>query len=116
MAETHTETIDFYWRPGCPFCIALRRRLRKERLPLREINIWEDGAAAARVRDITGGDETVPTVAVGSVAMVNPRSAEVVEAVRDQAPRLLEQRAQAAEPPARGPRAWLARLSAWCGR
>ena len=30
-----TDCVEFYWRPGCPFCIALRRRLRGSGLPVR---------------------------------------------------------------------------------
>ncbi|WP_373279643.1 glutaredoxin domain-containing protein [Gordonia rhizosphera] len=60
------------WRPGCLFCARLRRGLRRRDIPTTESNIWDDESAAARVRNVTGGDETVPTVFVGSVAMVNP--------------------------------------------
>jgi glutaredoxin len=55
-----------YWRPGCPYCAMLRLGLRSARVPAEWVNIWEDRAAAARVRAITGGDETVPTVVVGT--------------------------------------------------
>lgn len=61
-----------YWRPGCPFCAMLRLGLRSARVRAEWVNIWEDTAAAARVRAITGGDETVPTVVVGAQAIVNP--------------------------------------------
>ncbi|TQN33248.1 glutaredoxin [Haloactinospora alba] len=78
------DEVRVYWRPGCPFCYALRLglRLRRLPLPLRETNIWEDASAAGRVREITGGDETVPTVVVGSTTMVNPRPGAVVAAAR----------------------------------
>ncbi|RNL80589.1 glutaredoxin family protein [Halostreptopolyspora alba] len=105
------DSVAFYWRPGCPFCFALRRKLRKERVPLREVNIWTDESAAARVRAITGGDETVPTVVVGPRAMVNPSAAEVIDAARAHAPHLLQPRDHSADAP-RGPRGWLARLRA----
>ncbi len=48
-------------------------------MPVRRVNIWEDEQAAATVRSITGGSETVPTVVVGEVAMVNPRASEVID-------------------------------------
>jgi len=48
-----------HWRPGCPYCATLRLGLRSARVPATWVNIWEDRAAAARVRAITGGDETV---------------------------------------------------------
>lgn len=103
------DSVVLYWRPGCLFCFMLRRNLRKQRLPLREVNIWTDKSAAARVRATTGGDETVPTVVVGPRAMVNPSAAEVLDAARTHAPHLLQQRDPSADTP-RGPRGWLARL------
>lgn len=82
--------VEFYWRPGYPFCMALRRPLRHSGLPLREVNIWNDPRAAARVRTATGGDETVPTVFVGGHALVNPSFRQVKTAVREHAPELLD--------------------------
>jgi glutaredoxin-like protein len=84
-----TETmVEFYWRPGCPYCLALRGPLRRSGLPVREINIWEDPKAAARVRSVAGGNETVPTVFVGTHAMVNPSMRQVLAAVREHTPDL----------------------------
>lgn len=85
-----------YWRPGCPFCWHLRTGLRRRRLPTREVNIWTDPEAAATVRGIAGGNETVPTVVVGDVAMVNPSPEQVLDAVRTQAPELLDHQAVSA--------------------
>ncbi|MFN2496112.1 MAG: glutaredoxin domain-containing protein [Pseudonocardiaceae bacterium] len=84
-----TETvIEFYWRPGCPYCSALRGPLRRTGLPVRGINIWEDPQAAAWVRSVAGGNETVPTVFVGTHAVVNPSMGQVLAAVREHAPDL----------------------------
>jgi mycoredoxin len=94
---SETTTIEFYWRPGCPFCSALRRPLRRSGLPVRKINIWDDPAAAARVRSVAGGNETVPTVVIGKHALVNPSYRELEAAVRRFAPALLDQ-ARSAEP------------------
>ncbi|MDT7796986.1 glutaredoxin domain-containing protein [Amycolatopsis sp., V23-08] len=74
--------VEFYWRPGCGFCAALDRPMSKSGFNVRKINIWEDPSAAARVREVANGNETVPTVIVGSVAMVNPSFAEVEAAVK----------------------------------
>ncbi|MEV4599347.1 glutaredoxin domain-containing protein [Amycolatopsis sp. NPDC049253] len=74
--------VEFYWRPGCGFCAALRRPLMASGLNVKEINIWEVPGAAERVREVAGGNETVPTVIVGSTAMVNPSFAEVEAAVK----------------------------------
>ena len=84
------DEIEFDRRPGCPFCAILRGRLRESGLPVREINIWEDSEAAARVRSVTGGDETVPTVFVGQRALVNPNMDELAEVVRREAPHLFD--------------------------
>lgn len=99
MTTGHDRTatvIEFYWRPGCPYCMALRGPLRRSGLPVREINICEDPQAAARVRSVANGNETVPTVFAGTHAMVNPSMGQVWAAVRDHAPDL----AAGAEPKA----------------
>lgn len=97
-----TDAVEFYWRPGCPFCMALRRRLRRSGIPFREVNIWEDPDAAARVRAVAGGNETVPTVFVGERALVNPSIGQLTELVRHAAPDLLDQ----VEPRRRRRRYW----------
>lgn len=84
------DAVEFYWRPGCPFCMRLRGKLRKTGLPVREVNIWEDAEAAARVRAVANGNEVVPTVFVGEAALVNPGIGEVETAVREHAPALLD--------------------------
>lgn len=87
---THTEpVVRFYWRPGCPFCVALRRRLDKRGIPFEPINIWEDPDAAARVRSVADGNETVPTVFLGDRAMVNPSVDQVESVLREVAPHLV---------------------------
>ena len=84
-----------YWRPGCPYCARLLGDLDRIGLPIAKVNIWEDAGAAATVRAIAGGNETVPTVVVGNTvvvgdtAMVNPRAAAVLDAARRHAPDLL---------------------------
>lgn len=52
-------------------------------------NIWERPEDAAIVRSIADGNETVPTVIVGPVAMVNPSIELVRRAVSEHAPHLL---------------------------
>jgi glutaredoxin-like protein len=78
--------VTVYWRPGCPYCRRLRRDLRRVGLPAREINIWEDPAAAAAVRSVTGGNETVPTVMVADRALVNPAAFAVAAELSRAAP------------------------------
>jgi mycoredoxin len=78
-----------YWRPGCPYCMNLRLRLRFSGLTYTEVNIWRDPGAAALVRSVADGNETVPTVTVAGRAMVNPSTRQVVRAVTAHAPHLL---------------------------
>lgn len=66
-----------YTRPGCPYCVALRAGLRCSRVAYREVNIWDDPDAAAFVRSVANGNETVPTVTIGTNAMVNPTARHV---------------------------------------
>jgi hypothetical protein len=87
----------------------LRFGLRGARVPAEWVNIWEDSAAAARVRDITGGDEIVPTVVVGTKSLVNPSAGQVAAALRETQPGAL--------PPARSRTAsWLARVAGLASR
>lgn len=81
----HAEVV-VYWRPGCPYCMKLRLRLRLAKLRRTEINIWRDPDAAAYLRSVADGNGTVPTVTVGGKAMVNPSMRQVQEAVRAQTP------------------------------
>jgi glutaredoxin-like protein len=77
-----------YWRPGCPYCVALRLRLKLSRLRYSQVNIWKDPDAAAFVRSVADGNETVPTVTVDGEAMVNPSAGRLIAAVRARAPHL----------------------------
>ncbi|MFC8453534.1 glutaredoxin domain-containing protein [Kitasatospora sp. NPDC057223] len=78
-----------YWRPGCVYCMKLRLRLRFTRLKYTKVNIWRDRDAAAFVRSVADGNETVPTVTVGGEAMVNPSKRQLMAAVEQYAPHLL---------------------------
>jgi mycoredoxin len=66
-----------YWRPGCPYCIRLRTMLGRDARWLHWVDIWADPEGAASVREVTGGDETVPTVIAGDRSFINP-SVDVV--------------------------------------
>ena len=74
--------VTVYWRPGCPYCARLRENLRVLGVPTREINIWADKSAAATVRELAGGSETVPTVVIGGRGYVNPPASAVLAEVR----------------------------------
>ena len=83
------QAVDFYWRQGCGFCMALDRGLTKAGIPMNKLNIWDDPAHAQTVRSIANGNETVPTVVVGSTSMVNPRVSQVIDALQREAPHLV---------------------------
>ena len=72
MTEPRVDAIDFYWRPGCGFCIRLDRSLSKAGIPMTKRNIWEDPDGASVVRTHARGNETVPTVVIDDVALVKP--------------------------------------------
>ena len=95
-----SSTLTVYWRPGCPFCTGLLRSLERTGLEPELRNIWEDDDAAAFVRSVAGGNETVPTVTVADHAMVNPTGAEVLQALAEIAP---EELPEGVEPPTPGP-------------
>jgi glutaredoxin-like protein len=79
--------VTVLWRPGCPFCALLLRRLEGTGLRFDRVDIWEDAVAAAWVRSVADGNETVPTVQVRggdpsrAVALVNPTATQVLDAL-----------------------------------
>lgn len=75
--DNDTNTIDFYWRPGCPFCSMLERGLAKKDISYRKLNIWDNPDHAAFVRSAANGNETVPTVSLGGESLVNPSVRQV---------------------------------------
>lgn len=92
--------VTVYRRPGCGFCSALVRSLERHGLAFERVDIWEDEDAAAYVRSVADGNETVPTVRVGDHALVNPSAGEVLAAVAEHAPEHLP---EGYEPPRPGP-------------
>jgi mycoredoxin len=76
--------ITVYWRPGCGFCGSLFRQLEHHGIAHDRVNIWHDDQAAATVRSIARGHETVPTVTVGDIGLVNPALGEIVAALESQ--------------------------------
>ena len=89
LMSDQIEAVDFYWRPGCGFCMALDRSLTKAGVPMNKLNIWDDANHAETVRAHANGNETVPTVVIGQTALVNPRLGGVIEALRTEAPHLV---------------------------
>ncbi|QII05175.1 hypothetical protein BH93_07095 [Rhodococcoides fascians A25f] len=67
-----------YWRPGCIFCLRLRVALLLRGKKAVWTSIREDPAAAARVRSVNDGNETVPTVFAASEHRTNPNPSWVI--------------------------------------
>lgn len=83
------DSVTVYWRPGCGFCRSLFRQLEDSGLAFERVNIHEDPTAAAFVRSVANGNETVPTVRVGDVALVNPTGPDVLATVAEERPDVL---------------------------
>jgi mycoredoxin len=81
--------VDVYWRPGCGYCSMLARALSHAGVAVRPYNIWEDDEARAFVRSHNRGNETVPTVAVGTHVFPNPNPARLIEFLRAEHPALV---------------------------
>lgn len=87
--------VTVMWRPGCPFCALLLRRLEHTGLVFDRIDIWDEPAAAAWVRTVADGNETVPTVRIAgedpdaAVALVNPTATAVLDQLARLAPEQL---------------------------
>jgi len=64
--------VVIYWRPGCVYCARLRGRLRRAGRRAMWVNIWQDEEAAAFVRSVNDGNETVPTVVIDDRTITNP--------------------------------------------
>lgn len=76
-AEARTEAAVrgvplIYWRPGCTYCFRMRVALGMIGRRAVWVDVSGDDRASARVREVNGGNETVPTVFVADDAHVNP--------------------------------------------
>lgn len=89
ITEESPDAIHFYTRGGCPISAYLSRRLQRLGFPLEYHDIWADPAAAAFVRSVARGYETVPTLVIGDVSLVAPSVGQVVTATTERAPHLL---------------------------
>jgi glutaredoxin len=95
---TRADTVIFYWRPGCGFCMSLERGLHRAGIELEKRNIWDEPAHAATVRSIANGHETVPTVVIGEAELVNPSTADVLRTMAEVAPHLVPEGLEIPEP------------------
>ena len=76
--------VTIYWRPGCTYCLRMRSVLGRMGARAAWINIWQDADAAAFVRSVNDGNETVPTVVIDGVPHTNPDPALVRQALAGQ--------------------------------
>lgn len=67
----------------------LRRGLERAGIETVDHDIWQDPDDAAIVRFHADGNETVPTVVIGDVGLVNPTVGQVAEHLEHFAPHLL---------------------------
>lgn len=81
--------VVLYWRPGCGFCSNLRRQLDRAEIPHQLVNIWEVEGAAGVVRSHANGNETVPTVVIGPVGLVNPSVDDIYSVATEHAPSIV---------------------------
>jgi glutaredoxin len=72
------ETVTMFWRPGCGFCAMLERGLLNAGVEFERRNIWDDPEAAEFVRTMNNGNETVPTVVIGTDVYSNPTTARIL--------------------------------------
>ena len=77
----------------------LRRGLDKAGIETVDHDIWQNPDDAATVRHYANGNETVPTVVIGDVGLVNPSATQVAEHLMQFAPHLLP---EGFEPPPPG--------------
>jgi glutaredoxin len=93
VSERTTDAIHFYWRRGCGFCTRLRHGLDQLGIGTVDHDIWADPDDAATVRFYANGNETVPTVVIGSgpsaIGLVNPTARQVAQHLQQFAPHLL---------------------------
>ncbi len=61
-----------YFRRRCAFCERLRLALGRRGRAVVWVDIWADPDAAAFVRSVNDGNETVPTVVIAGQAHTNP--------------------------------------------
>lgn len=71
-SEAGAQPVVVYHRPGCTFCARLKLVLTGVRSRALWVDIWADPEAAAFVRSVNDGNETVPTVLIDGRPHTNP--------------------------------------------
>ena len=73
--------VVIYHRPGCSFCIRMKAMLGTVGRNAVWVDIWDDDEAAAFVRSLNDGNETVPTVVIDGKPHTNPSPSLVRKAL-----------------------------------
>ena len=70
--------LTMYTTQWCAFCRRLKSQLARDGITMTEVDIERDPAAAQYVKNVNGGNQTVPTIVFpdGSV-LVNPSAVQV---------------------------------------
>jgi glutaredoxin len=85
------ESVVVYWRAGCGYCDRLFAVLDRAGVRITCHDIWSDDEARHFVQVHNCGDETVPTVVVGSWVGTNPDPAKLLRLVWDRHPHLMDE-------------------------
>ena len=80
--EPEAEVV-MYCTPWCEDCPRARQYFKQHNIAYVELDISRDRAAAARVRNWTGGDETTPTMKINGQIIVTFDQAKVEAALRE---------------------------------
>lgn len=77
-AEVPAGQLTMYTTTWCGFCRRLKSQLARDGIEMVEIDIERDPKAAEFVMSVNGGNQTVPTVMIGSdIVLTNPSAKEV---------------------------------------
>ena len=72
--------LTMYTTSWCGYCVRLKKGLDQSGVAFAEVNIELDEAAAVRVMEVNGGNQTVPTLEFSDgSALTNPSVAQVKE-------------------------------------
>lgn len=73
MTDTQQNQLLLYGRPGCPMVPPVRALLDEAGVAYVYLNVRQDAEAALKLRELTGGYESVPTVVLpGGRVLVEP--------------------------------------------
>ena len=85
--EPEEETILVYGRPACPSVPPVLRLLDEAGAAYEYVNVRQDFEAAARLRQITGGYESVPTLVFpDGRTLIEPGTAALRRALQEAGP------------------------------